>query len=247
MLLAIDTATRTASVALYNETGTIGEATWRTRENHTTSLMPQLIRLLEMSGTTIGMVEVVAVAIGPGSFTGLRIGLSAAKGLALARGLPIVGVPTLDGLAQAFAQQTQPIWAVLDAGRGKYAAARYVVRKDHAKRTGDYVVGNADHLASALLAKVPVEETEPDDGGQLTPPPRGRVLVCGEVDANLRSTLLARLRARVILGDSAGSTRRASYLAELAWQRWQTNQINDVDTLVPYYIPTASLPQATGQ
>jgi tRNA threonylcarbamoyladenosine biosynthesis protein TsaB len=246
MILAIDTATRTASIALYDETGVIGEATWRARENHTTSLMPQLLRLLEMSATSIDRVEVLAVAIGPGSFTGLRIGLSVAKGIALARGLPIVALPTLDGLAQAFAQQLLPIWAVLDAGRGKYAAGRYAVRRDHAKRVGDYVVGDAEQLANAISAETPGEATEPEAGEKISHPEQGHVRVCGEVDATLRSTLLARLRARVVLTDPANSTRRAAYLAELAWQRWQTNRVNDPDTLAPYYIPTASLPQATG-
>ena len=83
MLLAIDTATRTASVALFDERGVVGETTWHPRENHTRSLIPEVIRLLELCGGRIGEVNVVGAATGPGSFTGLRIGLSAAKGLAL--------------------------------------------------------------------------------------------------------------------------------------------------------------------
>ncbi len=72
-----------------------------------------------------------------------------------------------------------------------------------------------------------------------------RILVCGEVDAHLRSTLLARLPGKVELANLAHDVRRAAFLAELAWQRWQTQQLSDLDTLTPYYIPTASLPQAT--
>ena len=244
MLLAIDTATRTASVALYDETGIIGEATWRARENHTTSLMPQLLRLMAMSGTRIEKVQVLAVAIGPGSFTGLRIGLSVAKGLALARGLPVVGVPTLDGLAQAFALQPLPIWAVLEAGRGKYAAARFTVRHGQAKRGGDYVVGDAENLATVISARGEGEAADSDPGKKGARHKAGGALVCGEVDAILGSTLIARMQERVVLATAANSARRAAYMGELAWQRWQTNRMNDLRTLTPYYIPTASLPQA---
>jgi tRNA threonylcarbamoyladenosine biosynthesis protein TsaB len=244
MLLAIDTATRTASVALYDETGIIGEATWRARENHTTSLMPQLARLMALSGTRIERVQVVAVAIGPGSFTGLRIGLSVAKGLALARGLPVIGIPTLDGLAQAFAQQSLPIWAVLEAGRGKYATARFTVRRGNAKRAGDYTVGDAEYLANVISTIVEGDAGAPDAGKKATRLKAGSALVCGEVDATLRSTLIARMQDRVVMATAANGTRRAAYMGELAWQRWQTNRMNDLGTLTPYYIPTASLPQS---
>ncbi len=228
MLLAIDTATRSASIALYNETGVIGEATWRARENHTTSLMPELLRLMRVSGVTAETVGAVAVATGPGSFTGLRIGLSLAKGFALARGLPIIGIPTLDGAAQVFAQQPLPICALLEAGRGRYAAAIYLPRATHPERQGEYVIGDVANLAKSLLAEN-----------------SARIMVCGEVDAHLRSTLLARLPGKIELANPAHNVRRAAFLAELAWQRWQTNELSDLDTLTPYYIPTASLPQAT--
>lgn len=247
MLLAIDTATRTASVALYDETGIIGEATWRALENHTTSLMPQMVRLMAMSGTRMERVQVVAVAIGPGSFTGLRIGLSVAKGLALARGLPVIGVPTLDGLAQAFAQQALPVWAVLEAGRGKFAAAEFTIKRGSAKRVGDYIVADAEHLAAEIARKAEGEGTQANGARKGVRHKSSGVLVCGEVDATLHSTLLARMQERVVLATAANSTRRAAYLGELAWQRWQTNRMNDLRTLTPYYIPTASLPQSVEQ
>lgn len=246
MLLAIDTATRTASVALYDETGIIGESTWRARENHTTSLMPQLLRLMRLSGTRIERVQVVAVAIGPGSFTGLRIGLSVGKGLALARGLPLIGIPTLDGLAQAFAQQSLPIWAVLEAGRGKYAAARYTVRRGNAKRVGDYAVGDATSLTQVIATSLDGETGESETGKKASRQKPGNTLVCGEVDATLRSTLIARLQERVVLATAANSTRRAAFLGELAWQRWQTDRMSDLSTISPYYIPTISTAPAVG-
>ncbi len=243
MLLAIDTATRTESVALFDETGVIGETTWRAHENHTTSLMPQLLRLMNLGGVKLEDLRAVGVATGPGSFTGLRIGLSVAKGLAYGRGLPLVGIPTLDGEAQAFAQQPLPVWAVLEAGRGRYAAAPYLIRRERVKREGDYVVGTAEQIAASILARLGGEASlkmrEEQVSFALTP----RVLVCGEIDGALRSTLLSRLWGLAIVAHPASSARRASFLAELAWARWQTNEIDDVEKLAPYYIPTASLPQ----
>ncbi len=232
LLVAIDTATRTASLALYDDTGVRAETTWWARENHTVSLMPQFERLLELGGVTLDHVGAIGVATGPGSFTGLRIGLSLAKGLAMVRGMSVIGVPTLDGLAQALAWQPLPIWAVLHAGRGRYAAAPYLVRAAQAERAADYLVADGAHLAAAVARRL----TETGEPG---------AVVCGEVDAPLRSAL-AGLGERVVVPGAALSLRRAAYLAGVAWHRWQAQAASDFDSLVPYYIPTASLPQAAG-
>src|SRR5438128_99563 len=96
MLLALDTSTNAPSIALYDERGIVGETTWRTHENHTRSLMPEIVRLMELVGTDVSALKAIGVATGPGSFTGLRIGLSAAKGLAYSLNLALIGVPTLD-------------------------------------------------------------------------------------------------------------------------------------------------------
>lgn len=231
LLLAIDTATRTASLALYDEAGVRAETTWWARENHTVSLMPQLEHLLELGGVTLDNVGAIGVATGPGSFTGLRIGLSLAKGLAMVRGMSLIGVPTLDALAQALAWQPLPIWAVLHAGRGRYAAAPYVVRRSEAERDADYLVADGVQLAAAVIRRL--EAT-----GE-----RGAV-VCGEVDRPLRSTLAG--LERIAVAGPALSLRRAAYLAAVAWRRWEAQAASDLDSLVPYYIPTASLPQTAG-
>jgi tRNA threonylcarbamoyladenosine biosynthesis protein TsaB len=247
MLLAIDTATRTASVALFDQTGVIGEATWRAHENHTTSLMPQIVQLMRASGVQMSNVRAVGVATGPGSFTGLRIGLSAAKGLAFGMGLPLVGIPTLDALAHAFShvqsfmRRTLPIWAIVQAGRGRYSAARYFVRHSRAAREGDYLVGDAEYLAGQIAASS--EDLAASKNSRGSSHTVRRAWVCGEVDENLKSTLLVRLNERVLIASPSANVRRAAYLAELAWARYQTNNVDSVETLAPYYIPTTSLPQ----
>jgi tRNA A37 threonylcarbamoyladenosine modification protein TsaB len=102
MLLAIDTSTHYASVALHDGTHLVSEHTWLAKQDHTRTLMPALQRLLADAGIDISALQAVAVALGPGSFNGLRVGLSTAKGLAVARSLPMVGASTLEILAAEY-------------------------------------------------------------------------------------------------------------------------------------------------
>jgi len=101
LLLAIDTATRTAGLALYDQVGLHLEQMWRTCDHHTVELMPHIVRACNQQGLPPQALRVIAVSLGPGSFTGLRVGLSIAKGLAVALGTPLIGVPTLDATAYA--------------------------------------------------------------------------------------------------------------------------------------------------
>ena len=115
LLLAIDTATRFAGLALYDGEMVRSEACWLSNRNHSAELTPTMVRMLDQQGVEAKDISAVAVATGPGSFTGLRIGLAVAKGLAEACNIPILGVPTLDILAFQHAEQRRPIWAVIQA------------------------------------------------------------------------------------------------------------------------------------
>ena len=101
MLVAIDTATGYASLALHDGLRVRVEHTWESPRRHTVELLPRLVAALEQLDVGADHLSGVAVSRGPGSFTGLRVGMAVAKGLALARGLPLVGVPTLDVVAAA--------------------------------------------------------------------------------------------------------------------------------------------------
>src|SRR5450759_529439 len=99
MLLAIDTSTAQIGLALYDGATVPGELVWQSRAHHTEQLAPALAGLLERVGVPMDSVKALGVAIGPGSFTSLRVGLAFVKGLALARHIPLIGVPTLDIVA----------------------------------------------------------------------------------------------------------------------------------------------------
>src|SRR5512134_776723 len=123
MLLALDTSTRTVGVAVYDGQQVLSEATWISGDHHTVDLAPAVLQALARAGLQVSDLQALAVATGPGSFTGLRVGLALAKGLALAHHLALVGVPTLDALALAQPVLDMPLAAVLRAGRGRLAVA----------------------------------------------------------------------------------------------------------------------------
>ncbi len=214
MILAIDTATRVASLALYDHRRVWAELTWHSRNNHTVELVPNLQRLLAGQGLEVRHLSGVVVGLGPGSFTGLRIGLSVAKGLAFAAGLPLVGVPTLDALAHAHEERTLPMWAILRAGRRGVCAAYYPLE------------GPWPEPDAYLLTTM----------DQLTVPEGERVLFCGEIEADEAEGLRERWGDRAVIAGPASALRRAGFLAELGWQRLQRGESDDLASLSPIYL-----------
>lgn len=217
MLLALDTATRQASVALYDERGVRAETAWFSTDNQTVELMPRVTEMLAQQGVDPSGLRGVAVAIGPGSFTGLRIGLSVAKGLAVGRGLPVLGVPTLDALAQSLIGQRMPLRAVLEIGRSRYAIADYRVGRDQWHRV------SKDRLVTLE---------------QMTEGIKERTLFVGELGPEAREAIQRILGANVVLMSPAAQLRRAGYLAELAWQRLLRGERDDPVSLAPVYLHT---------
>ena len=131
MLLAIDTSSRCGGMALADTDGTVVEARlWRTRVNHTAQLMPAVASVLQTHGLQVAHLTGVAVALGPGPFSALRVGVSAAKGLAMAAGLPIVGIDTLALEAGRHLKADGIAVAWLDAGRNEVAAAWFGGRRE---------------------------------------------------------------------------------------------------------------------
>ena len=129
-LAMLPVITRYASLALYNGQRVLSEETWRTANYHTVELMPAIVRMLDRQGVSVEALSAVAVSLGPGSFTGLRIGMGVAKGLALTREIPLLGVPTLQTVAYPhFSQRRGAICAIVEAGRGRLCAQFYRRRR----------------------------------------------------------------------------------------------------------------------
>jgi tRNA threonylcarbamoyladenosine biosynthesis protein TsaB len=216
MLLAMDTSTAQLGLAIFDGSQVLGEYAWRSSQRHTVELAPAVFELLRRCGLTMENVQVLGVALGPGSFTSLRVGLSLAKGLALSRKLPLIGIPTLDILAAAQASSKLPLIVAIQAGRGRLAAGWYKSSKNGRKAKGPARVFTID----ALLNEV-----------------KSPVIVCGELTAKERQVLLEKPEIRLV--SPAQSVRRPAVLAELAWARWQAGDVDDQATLAPIYLHVA--------
>ena len=201
-----------ASLALYDQVrGWVwGEESWYSANNHTVELMPRLVRLLEQQGIAPAQLTGLVVSLGPGSFTGLRIALSVVKGLALARGLPLVGIPTLDVVAHPHIVQKRPIWAILQAGRGRICARHYAYHRGRLQAEEQYQLTTLEALCSQV--------TEP-------------AFFCGEIDARDGEQIRQRLGPEAIIASPAASLRRAAYLAELGWERLSNGDADNPSTL----------------
>ena len=213
-LLAIDTSTRTVGLAIHNGHQVSGEFSWTSLDYHTVELAPAVTDLLAKTRLKPAQLGALAVALGPGSFTGLRIGLALAKGLALAQDIPLIGIPTLDILAAGQPILSIPLVAVLQAGRGRLAVAWYQVTEDEWKPTTQVEILTPQELSERIQSPT---------------------WVCGEFTEEERR-LLSRKRKNVQLASPALSLRRPAFLAELAFKRWQAGQVDDPASLAPIYL-----------
>ncbi|MGQ9583880.1 MAG: tRNA (adenosine(37)-N6)-threonylcarbamoyltransferase complex dimerization subunit type 1 TsaB [Anaerolineae bacterium] len=214
-ILGIDTATRVAGLALGDENRLWAEEVWYCAETHTVELLPRLDRMMKHLARTPADLNAVAVSIGPGSFTGLRIGLSVAKGLALSHGLPLVGIPTLDVLASPHAHRGGAIWAVIQAGRGRLCAARY------GRQRGELTCRQGPELL-----------TLDELAGQL----ERRAFLCGELEPEEIAHLQKVCGGELRLASPAENLRRPGFLLELARQRLAAGEEDAPESLAPIYL-----------
>ncbi|HCR70628.1 MAG TPA: tRNA (adenosine(37)-N6)-threonylcarbamoyltransferase complex dimerization subunit type 1 TsaB [Anaerolineae bacterium] len=219
MLLAVDTSTTQVGLALYNEDEVVAEMMWSSKQHHTTQLASALSDLMKRCDVTMDKVEALGVAIGPGSFTSLRVGLSLVKGIAFARNIPVIGIPTLDVIASAQPLDKKPLISVLQAGRTRLAFNVYKSDKKQWQAQGEVRSGSVDELLSQI------EES---------------TIVAGELTSEQRKKMSK--HKKVSLASPANCVKRPAVLAELAWTRLQKNQIDDVATLAPIYLHVAGTP-----
>lgn len=220
MLLAIDTSTAQVGLALYDGNQILSEMTWTTRQHHTTELAPAIAGLLTRSDATMNLVNALGVAMGPGSFTALRVGLSLAKGISLARHIPLIGIPTLDIIASAQPLGKHPLIVVIQAGRKRIALGEYDNIEAAWKFRGQIRGATIDELADQLEAPTYI-------AGELTAEDRNR---------------LSRKKSHAMLASPINSIRRPSILADLAWKRWKNNDIDNAAALAPIYLHVEGAP-----
>lgn len=217
-LLAIDTSTERAGIALTDGVG-CAETAWDGRRRQTVTLLATIDHLLGLADLTVADLAAVAVATGPGTFNGLRVGVSAAKGLVLALGVPLLGVPTLDATALPFAVAGRPVIAVAAAGRGRLVWAVYAVAYGRWGRRSAPRNGKPGELA-ADAAALGVETIA---AGELTDGQAAEIGAAG-----------VRVPPAVLRG------RRPAAVAALAWDRFAAGEADDPVALEPFYLHATS-------
>jgi tRNA threonylcarbamoyl adenosine modification protein YeaZ len=223
VLVAIDTSTEIASLALVNEDRTLAEFTWHSEQNHTTQLLPNLKYLLNLTVATPKELNGVVVAKGPGSFNGLRVGISAAKGLAFSLNIPIVGIDSLEVEAYQYAEIGLPICPVFNAGRNEITTALFQKCKDGWTRLKEDAIKTLENLC--------LETSE-------------KTLFCGEYLPFITAELNSRIGDRAVIVTPVADLRRAGYLAELGMIRLKKGEVDNVSALQALYLRRPPITEA---
>ena len=215
MQLAIDTSTDTASLAIVQDSEVLAELTWRCGQNHTAQLLPHLAYLLNQTKLSPQSTTGIIVARGPGSFNGLRVGISTAKGLAFSLGIPIVGISSLEVEAYQHAETGLPICPIFNAGRGEIATAIYQAKHNEWRQLIAEHITTVESLCSQITTKT---------------------IFCGEFISFIATQLRKQLKQKAVIPPPAAGLRRASFLAELGLKRLKADDYDNPATLQPLYL-----------
>jgi tRNA threonylcarbamoyladenosine biosynthesis protein TsaB len=218
LVLALDTSTSRGSLALVRKHRLLAEYTLESSASYLNRLLAGIDAVLQETGNTIQDVSLLVVSQGPGNFTGLRLGLSTAKGLALAVGCPVIAVNTLDALAANLPFAALPVCPVIDAKKHEVYAAFYHCRTSTGQLLGDYLLLPPAALAERILAPT---------------------LITGpglEQYAGLFQEVLGDL---AVFPPPECRYVRAGVLARLGIEQYISGRIPDLDKLTPFYLRPA--------
>jgi len=217
-VLAVETSSAVISVAVVDEQRLLAEYILNQERNHSMKLMPVVELVLEDALLALKDIDVFAVAHGPGSFTGLRIGVATVKGLAQALKRPVVGVPTLDGLAFNLAYVRGLICPIMDARRAQVYTSVYRWSGNALERLEEYSAMSVEKLIEVLN-----KWDEP-------------VHFCGDGIFAYRSVIEERMRSRAVFAPPTHALQRASSIAWLALERALAGDTQNYWELQPFYL-----------
>lgn len=217
-VLGIESSTITASCALIDDEKLIGEYTLNHRKTHSEKLMPMIEKLLEDTETDIEDVDIIAISKGPGSYTGLRIGAAIAKGLAHACNKPIIGVPTIDGLAFNVHTLKGYIVPVLDARGGRIYSGIYKWDKEKLITIEEQFASDVDKLIEKLLK---IEEI---------------IVLSGDGAIEYKEIFKEKLGDKIIFSLPYNNMPKASSIAQLGYYLAENGKYINPFDLVPEYL-----------
>ena len=214
-ILAVDTATTSCSVAIVDKTSLLSEFTIDREETHSKHLMDMIKAALKMAGLNFSDLDGFAVTRGPGSFTGLRIGLSTIKGLAVASEKPVVGVSSLEALAFQVSYSRDLICPILDARKGEVYFSRYRFLNGHLKKQTKERVAPPDKAVDDLNESC---------------------LFVGNGALLYKEMILEKMGGLASIAPMIQNTIRASTMAYLSMAKFEKNDTDDIEKIMPYYI-----------
>lgn len=214
-ILAVDTATTSCSVAIVDKTSLLSEFTIDREETHSKHLMDMIKAVLRMAGLNFSDLDGFAVTRGPGSFTGLRIGLSTIKGLAVASEKPVVGVSSLEALAFQVSYSRDLICPILDARKGEVYFSRYRFLNGHLKKQTKERVAPPDKAVDDLNESC---------------------LFVGNGALLYKEMILEKMGGLASIAPMIQNTIRASTMAYLSMTKFEKNDTDDIEKIMPYYI-----------
>ena len=211
-VLAIDTSSRVLSIAIVEEKEVIISTDWLVERRHSCELLPLLQQILHISTITLKDIDGFAVGVGPGSFTGLRVGIAVIKGLSVACKKRVIGIPSLDALAENVVYFDGQICPVIDAKRKQVYTSIYKREEAQLKRLTDYLLISP----AEIVGMVDTPAIFLGDGVELSFFPEGK-------DA-------------IYLADSSLWYPRASIIGRLAIERLKEGREDDLSNLTPIYL-----------
>ena len=214
-ILAVDTATTSCSVAIVDKTSLLSEFILDREETHSKHLMDMIKASLRMSGLNFSDLDGFAVTRGPGSFTGLRIGISTIKGLAVALEKPVVGVSSLEALALQVSYSRDLICPILDARKGEVYFSRYRFLNGHLKNQTKERVAPPDKAVDDLSESC---------------------LFVGNGALLYKEIILEKMGKFASFAPLIQNTIRASTMAYLSMAKFEKNDTDDIEKISPYYI-----------
>lgn len=227
-ILAIDSSGQTASVAVWEDDLTLAEFSIHAKKTHSQTLLPMLQDVREKIELNMEEIDAIAVTSGPGSFTGLRIGSSTAKGLGFALNKPIISVPTLEGLAYNLYGTEHIICPLMDARRNQTYTGLYEFRRNHAN--------GYDMSVIKEQCAVPIEEIL-DACNEIAGKEAGRsVMFLGDGVPVFRAEIERNLKVPCLFAPAHTNRQRAASVAALAAIYYRQGKVQTAAEHAPEYL-----------
>lgn len=215
-ILAIDTSSKVSGVAIISEEKILAEFNTNNSLTHSQTIMPMVKAALDCSNIDISEIDVMAACVGPGSFTGLRIGISAIKGMAFLKNLPCVGVSTLKALAYNLIEYNGVVCAIMDARCNQVYTACF----EKGKRITDDQAISIEQLEQQLSEI------------------NSKIILVGD-GAKMHYNRLKESIKNLEIADSHNVLNRAASVALAAIDSYNNGEINTLDELLPNYLRLA--------